>query len=300
VEEPRTLLRDLSSETLGRREARMTIAEYMTEQDVKLKPAGYLNPEQAQLWEQAFSKGNRAYRSADLSKQDRVRWKYQRYIKSYTAAVQGMDRQIGRLLDYLEDRGLTDNTLIVYTSDQGFFLGENGWFDKRWMDEASSRVPLLMQWSGRIKPGTTTSALVQNIDYAPTIIDAAGVEADTPMHGISLLPLATGQSANRERDLYYHFYENPGFHGVPRHYGVRTERYKLIYYYRNDDWELFDLVEDPTDQLNLYHEAGYEKVIDDLKLRLAALRSRYQVPEDDPPAPWYHGAVVRLLEWWFN
>ena len=298
--EPPTLLRDLSGELDVRQDARMTIAEHMTDRDVKLERPKYLNTEQSQLWEQAFSEGNRAYREARLSEDDRVRWKYQRYIKTYIASVQGMDRQIGRLLDHLDQRGLTDNTLIVYTSDQGFFLGENGWFDKRWMDEISSRVPLLMQWNGKIDPGSSSSGLVQNIDYAPTILDAAGVEAGSPMHGVSLLPLATGQTANWERDLYYHFYENPGFHGVARHYGVRSERYKLVYYYLNDEWELFDLEEDPTDQVNLYGKAGYEGVEKDLKERLAALRSRYQVPEDDPPVPAYYGPLVRLLEWWFN
>ncbi len=300
VPEPSTLLRDLSDTTRGRREARVSIAETMTEQDVKLKQAKYLNPEQAQLWEQAFAAGNDAYRAAKLSADDRVRWKYQRYVKTYNASVQGMDRQIGRMLDYLDQKGLTDNTLIVYTSDQGFFLGENGWFDKRWMDEVSSRVPLVMQWNGVIEPGTTTSSLVQNIDYAPTILEAAGVEATAPMHGVSLMPLATGESTGWERDLYYHFYENPGFHGVARHYGVRTDRYKLVYYYRNDEWELFDLVEDPADQHNLYGKPGYEDVVSDLKQRLAALRSQYQVPEEDPPVPWYHGPLVRFLEWWFT
>jgi len=235
-----------------------------------------------------------------MSDEERVRWKYQRYLKTYIAAVRGMDRQIGRLLDHLDRNGLADNTLIVYTSDQGFFLGENGWFDKRWMDEVSSKVPLLMQWKGKIDPGSTTNGLVQNIDYAPTILDAAGVEAASPMHGISLLPLVTGQTTNWERDLYYHFYENPGFHGVARHYGVRTERHKLVHYYLNDEWELFDREKDPLDQVNLYGKAGYESVERDLKQRLAALRSHYQVPDDDPPVPWYYGPFVRLLEWWFD
>jgi arylsulfatase A-like enzyme len=300
IPEPATLFRDLSGETASRQEARVTIDEYMTDQDVKLKRAKYLNPDQAQLWEQAFAEGNRQYRDARLTDEDRVRWKYQRYIKTYIAAVQGMDRQIGRLLDFLEERGLADNTLIVYTSDQGFYLGENGWFDKRWMDEVSSKIPLLMQWQGRIEAGTNTAALVQNIDFAPTFLAAAGVTADSPMHGVNLLPLATGESTGWDRDLYYHFYENPGFHGVARHYGVRTDRYKLVYYYRNDEWELFDLLEDPDDQVNLYGEPGYEAIEADLKQRLGALRERYQVPEEDPPVPWYHGPLVRLLEWWFT
>jgi arylsulfatase A-like enzyme len=300
VAEPATLLRDMSELNTARREARMSIDADMTDNDVKLSMSRNLTDEQAALWESAFAAGNRAYAESELTREEEIRWKYQRYIKTYIAAVQGMDRQIGRLLDRLEQMGLTDNTLIIYTSEQGFFLGENGWFDKRWMDEVSSKVPLLMQWKGKIDPGSASSALVQNIDYAPTMLDAAGVEAASPMHGVSLLPLATGQTAGWERDLYYHFYENPGFHGVARHYGVRTERYKLVHYYLKDEWELFDLQQDPKDQVNLYGKADYEGVVKDLKQRLAALRARYQVPEEDPPVPWYYGPLVTLLEWWFN
>jgi arylsulfatase A-like enzyme len=298
--EPASLLRDLDGLTEGRREARMTIAEYMTDQDVKLSKGKYLNPEQAKLWESAFAAGNDKYRKAGLSAADKIRWKYQRYIKTYAASIRSMDRQIGRLLDYLEENGLMENTLIVYTSDQGFFLGENGWFDKRWMDEVSSRVPLLMQWSGRIPAGTKTSGLVQNIDYAPTLLAAAGVSPPQRMHGVSLLPLMEPEPVSWERDLYYHFYENPGFHGVARHYGVRTKRYKLVYYYRNNEWELFDLVEDPTDQVNLYGKPEYEAITRDLKTRLQGLREQYQVPREDPSVPWYHGLAVRILEWWFK
>lgn len=297
VEEPESLLRDLEPLTRGRREARMTIAEYMTNKDVKLSMGRELNPEQAKLWDLAFGEGNRAYKAAGLTGDDDVRWKYQRYIKTYLASVQSMDRQIGRLLDYLDESGLVDNTLIIYTTDQGFFLGENGWFDKRWMDEVSSRVPLLMQWNGHISASTSSAGLVQNIDYAPTILDAAGVEPKTAMHGVSLLPLVGPAPPEWNRDLYYHFYENPGSHGVPRHYGVRGERYKLAYYYENDEWELFDLVEDPADQINLYGKPGYVEITADLNRRLQALRKQYQVPEKDPEVPWYHGPLIRLIEW---
>lgn len=296
VQEPPTLLRSLDGLTRARREARMGIAGYMTDNDVKLSMGNELTPEQASLWEQAFAEGNRRFLEADLTEDEVVRWKYQRYIKSYIASVQSMDRQIGRLLDYLEQRGLMDNTLVVYSSDQGFFLGENGWFDKRWMDEVSSRVPLLMQWPGHIAPGTVSDALVQNIDFAPTLLAAAGIKPEEPMHGVSLLPLMTQAPAPWSRDLYYHFYENPGFHGVARHYGVRTERYKLVYYYQNDEWELFDLETDPTDQVNLYGRPGYGAITKDLKERLRALRAEYQVPANDPEVAWYHGPLVRLVE----
>jgi len=294
--EPATLLRSMEGQTRARQEARVDIAGYMTRRDVKLRQPGGLTEAQAALWESAFGEGNRAFEAADMSETDETRWKYQRYIKTYIDSVKGMDRQIGRLLDYLEKHDLTDNTLIVYTSDQGFYLGENGWFDKRWMDEVSSRIPLLMQWQGRIAPGSASDALVQNIDFAPTFLDAAGVKPASPMHGVSLLPLMDVEPPPWERDLYYHFYENPGFHGVARHYGIHTGRYKLIHYYRNNEWELFDLHTDPGDQDNLYGRPQYRELTADLKQRLQDLRRQYRVPEEDPEPPWYHGPLIRLFE----
>lgn len=296
IAEPESLFRSMEGLTQARQDARMTISDYMTDKDVKLSMGSNLTPEQAALWEAAFAEGNSQFEQADLSDVEEVRWKYQRYIKTYLASVQSMDRQIGRLLDYLEAQGLMENTIVVYTSDQGFFLGENGWFDKRWMDEVSSRVPLLVQWPGHIPTGQSTDALVQNIDFAPTLLAAAGVQAKTPMHGVSLLPLFESKPLPWKRDLYYHFYENPGFHGVARHYGVRTERYKLIHYYQNDEWELFDLEEDPGDLKNLYGTTGYAEITVDMQRRLTELREQYRVPETDPSVPWYHGPMIRVFE----
>jgi arylsulfatase A-like enzyme len=296
VEEPESLFRDLSGLTAARRDARMRIADYITDNDVKLKMGNKLTPEQAALWEQAFAEGNRQFEEASMSEEEELRWKFQRYVKTYIASVQSMDRQIGRLLDYLETQNLMENTIVLYSSDQGFFLGENGWFDKRWMDEVSSQVPFLMEWRGHIQPGTTSDALVQNIDFAPTLLDAAGVTPKEPMHGVSLLPLFKPDPPPWDRDLYYHFYENPGFHGVARHYGVRTQRYKLLYYYQNDEWELFDLVTDPADQVNLYGKPGYTEITQDLKKRLQKLQVQYQVPETDPDVAWYHEPLVRMVE----
>jgi arylsulfatase A-like enzyme len=296
VAEPDTLLRPMHGLNRARREARMRIADYMTDNDVKLSMGNKLTPAQAALWQQAFAAGNLQFAASELNAEEELLWKYQRYVKSYIASVQSMDRQIGRLLDYLQQQGLLENTLIVYSSDQGFFLGENGWFDKRWMDEVSSRVPLLMQWEGHIAPGTSSNALVENIDFAPTLLAAAGVTPEQPMHGVSLLPLFAAEPPPWQRDLYYHFYESPGFHGVARHYGVRTERYKLVYYYQNDEWELFDLVTDPADQINLYGKPGYAEITRDLQQRLRALRVQYDVPEQDPPVAWYYGPLVRIVE----
>lgn len=296
VAEPPTLFRSLDGLTQARQDARMSIAEYMTDSDVKLSKVDNLTDEQAALWDQAFTEGNVEFEQSELSDDDVTRWKYQRYIKTYLASVKSMDRQIGRLLDHLEASGDLDNTIIIYTSDQGFFLGENGWFDKRWMDEVSSRMPLLVQWPEHIPAGSSSDALVQNIDFAPTLLAAAGVSPETPMHGVSLLPLFKDSSVDWQRDLYYHFYENPGFHGVARHYGIRTNRYKLIHYYQNNEWELFDLENDPDDLVNLYGKPGTEAITKDLERRLKALRNKYQVPEEDPEVPWYHNVLIRTIE----
>lgn len=296
IEEPPTLLRDLSDEVAARREARMSIADWMTNNDVKLSMPRHLTPEQATLWEKAFSAGNAQYARLKPSGDAQVRWKYQRYIKTYAAAVKSMDREIGRLLDYLAANDLLENTIVIYTSDQGFFLGENGWFDKRWMDEVSSRVPLLVQWPGQVEAGSSSQALVQNIDFAPTLLAAAGVVAPQPMHGRNMLPLLQQEPTQWREALYYHFYENPGFHGVARHYGIHTGRMKLIHYYQDDEWELFDLHTDPQEQANLYGRPERAAEIALLKRQLAALRIQYGVPEEDPPVPWYHGAVIRVFE----
>lgn len=296
VQEPATLLRSMDELTEARQDARMSIRDYMTKNDVKLSQSKNFTPEQQELWNHAFAAGNAEYAELDLTEDEEVRWKYQRYIKTYLASVKSMDAEIGRLLDYMQESDLLENTIVIYTSDQGFFLGENGWFDKRWMDEVSSRVPFVMQWPGHIPAGSSSSGLVQNIDLAPTLLDAAGVVAPEPMHGVSLLPLLKKEGMMWERDLYYHFYENPGFHGVARHYGVRGQRYKLVHYYENEEWELFDLEADPQDINNLYGKKGYEVITKDLQQRLATLREQYAVPLEDPHVVWYHGLIIRLLE----
>lgn len=300
IAEPDSLFRSMKNEVQARQQARMSIAHNMTEKDVKLKMGGNLTPRQERQWRDAFEAGNERFYNANLDDRGITSWKYQRYIKTYLASIRSMDREIGRLLDHLESSGLADNTIIVYTSDQGFFLGENGWFDKRWMDEVSSRIPLLLQWPGVVTAGTTTDALVQNIDFAPTLLASAGIDVAPGMHGLDLMPLLENPEHPWDRDLYYHFYENPGFHGVARHYGVNTGRYKLIHYYENTEWELFDLDSDPEDQVNLYGQPGHEALTESLKQRLAKLRTQYAVPSEDPQAPWYHPYLIRAAELWFQ
>ena len=209
-------------------------------------------------------------------------WKYQRYMRDYAKVLKSFDDNVGRLLDYLEKNGYLKNTLVVYTSDQGFYMGEHGWFDKRFMYEESMRTPLVMRLPDNMKhkaKGDITE-MVQNIDYAPTFLDIAGVDIPSDIQGVSLLPLLEGEKpVDWRKSLYYHFYEYPAEHMVKRHYGVRTDRYKLIHFYNDIDvWELYDLQEDPKEMNNLYGKPGYEKVTEDLKTELAKLQKQYNDP----------------------
>ena len=202
-------------------------------------------------------------------------WKYQQYMRDYLRVITSIDRNVGRVLDYLEKEGLDKNTLVVYTSDQGFYMGEHGWFDKRFMYEESFRTPLLMRMPGGAKG--TIGELVQNIDYAPTFLEVAGVEVPLDIQGESLLPLLKGEKEIDGRDaLYYHFFEYPAEHMVKRHNGVRTDRYKLIHFYNDiDSWELYDLEKDPSEMNNLYGKKGTEDITRQLKEKLAELQKKY-------------------------
>ena len=192
------------------------------------------------------------------------RWKYQRYIKDYLRCVRGVDDAVGRMLDYLNQAGLAKNTIIIYTSDQGFYLGEHGWFDKRFMYEESFRMPFVMRWPGHLKPGTVNTDLLMNIDFAPTLLEAAGIPIPENIQGKSF----AGKSPEREA-VYYHYYEFPFWHHVQPHYGIRTDRYKLIhFYYSMDEWELFDLEKDPSELKNLINDPEYSEVVTTMKSEL--------------------------------
>ncbi len=204
-------------------------------------------------------------------------WKYQRYLEDYLGVIKSVDRNVGHVLDYLDENNLADNTLIIYTSDQGFFLGEHGWFDKRFMYEESFRTPLLIRFPSLIKAGSINTDLVQNIDFAPTILEIAGIEIPDDMQGQSLLPLFTSNNESWRDELYYHYYEYPGIHMVKRHYGIRTNRYKLIhFYYDIDEWELFDLQNDPNEMNNQFDNPEYENIRLELEKRLKNLRIKYK------------------------
>ncbi len=215
---------------------------------------------------------------AGLSEREQKLWRYRRYMQKYLACVASVDDNIGRLLAYLEKEGLADNTIIIYTSDQGFFLGDHGWFDKRFMYEESLRMPLLIRWPAAIKPGSINDDIVINADFAATPLNAAGLETPAEMQGESFLPLLKGKTPrNWRQSMYYHYYEYPAVHQVKRHYGVRTKRYKLIHYYHDIDcWELFDLEKDPHELNNLYNSPEHQQTIRELKKELRRLQAKYQ------------------------
>jgi arylsulfatase A-like enzyme len=211
-----------------------------------------------------------------------LKWKYQWYMQDYLACVASVDENVGRILKYLDENNLTKNTLVIYTSDQGFYLGENGWFDKRFMYDVSMQTPLVMRWPGHIKPKTISMTMAQNIDFAPTILDAASVNVPEWMQGLSLVPLITGKKKSIDRpDLYYHYYEYGNDHTVIPHLGIRGDRYKLIYFYTVNEWELYDLKGDPNELRNLIHSPAHQKIILQLKNELIKLRDLY---DDHEPA----------------
>ena len=208
-----------------------------------------------------------------LSLVQKKQWRYQHYIKDYLRCVASMDENVGRILDYLEQSDLATNTIVIYTSDQGFFLGDHGWFDKRFMYEESLRMPLLISWPGHIKPRTTNDAMVMNVDFAPTLLEAAGVAMPKDMQGRSFLPALEGRKLRNWRtSMYYRYYHYPGDHQVQPHYGVRTERHKLIYFNKLDEWEFYDLEKDPRELKNVYAEHAYAGTVKKLKSELARLR----------------------------
>ena len=191
---------------------------------------------------------------------------------------------MGRVLDELDEAGLSDNTVVMYSSDQGFYLGEHGWFDKRWMYEESLRTPLVVRWPGRVRPGSESDALVSNLDFAETFLEISGTPVPDDMQGASLVPLLRGETpAEWRTSHYYHYYEYPAVHSVRRHYGVRDERYKLIYFYNLDEWEFYDLVEDPREVNNLYGEARHAAEVERMKDELERVREHYRVPPDTQP-----------------
>lgn len=241
-----------------------------------LKNLKVMTPDQRSAWDAAFEPMNNELRKLNLTGKELVRWKYHRYVRNYLRCVKGVDESVGTLMKFLKQKGLDQNTIVIYSSDQGFYIGDHGWFDKRWMYEESLKMPLIVKWPGVTQPGSVNTDLVQNLDYAETFLEAAGATVPKDMQGHSLVPLLKGNTpADWRNSIYYHYYEFPSVHMVARHNGIRTERYKLMHFYQFDEWEFYDLEKDPDERQNEYNNADYAAVIAQVKQEFANLRSDY-------------------------
>jgi len=280
VPEPPTLFDDYSNRTSSARSQKMEIGRDMTlASDLKVLPPDKapdrLSSAQAEAWQAAFKARNAAFQEAKLEGRELTRWKYQEYMKDYLRCVKAVDDSVGQLVAYLKQEGIETNTVVIYCADQSFFNGEHGWFDKRWIYEESLTMPLIVRWPGVIKPGLRVQQLVQNIDYAPTFMEMAGLRAPDSVQGRSLLPLLRGESpADWRHSIYYHYYD-PG-HAVQKHYGLRTERYTLACFYPVNEWELFDLENDPLQLRSVHDDPAYAKTLAELKTELSRLRLLYK------------------------
>ncbi|WP_439489610.1 sulfatase family protein [Algoriphagus sp.] len=300
--EPATLFDDYSGRGRAAREAEMNLLTDMHwSGDSKIYPevmdelglegtsdwdkgafereVGRLNESQRANWDKAYMKVNEDFKKAypTMSGADKMRWRYQRYMQDYLGTIKAVDENVGRVLDYLEANDLMENTIIVYTSDQGFYLGEHGWFDKRFVYNESFKTPLLISWPNRVKAGSKSEEMVQNLDFAQTFLAAAGIEAPSDMQGESLMPLLAGQNGEWTRDaVYYHYYEYPSVHMVKRHYAIINQDYKLTHYYFDvDEWELIDRKNDPMEMTNVYDDPAYSEIKADLHKKLDDLREKY-------------------------
>jgi arylsulfatase A-like enzyme len=241
-----------------------------------------MSSEQLKAWRAHYAPRDEAFRKAKLAGKDLVRWKFQRYAKNYLRCVKGVDESVDRLQRELAKLGLDQNTIVIYSSDQGFYIGDHGWYDKRWMYDESLKMPLIVKWPGVIKPGSRETELVQNLDYAQTFLEIAGATQPKDMQGLSLVPLMKGEKPENWRsEIYYHYYEYPSVHMVPRHYGIRTKRHKLMHFYQfKNEWEMYDLNRDPDELSNLYGKKETMKLQSKLKQRLKNLQKSYEDESD--------------------
>ncbi len=301
IPEPETLWDSYATRTDALRENQQRVADDLTRRDLKLEPPPELAGAERTGWlaEKPMTVTiTREGQAVTLTGEALTRWKYQRYMQDYLAVIQSLDDNVGRLLTFLDQSGLAKNTIVVYTSDQGFFLGDHGLFDKRFMYEESLRMPFLVRWPGVIKAGTHSDAIALNVDFAPTFLDAAGLGVPADMQGRSLVPVLRGPAPRDWRtSMYYRYYHDPGDHNTRAHYGVRTATHKLVYYWKKDQWELFDLVHDPSEMNNLYGQVGQEDLTRKLKAELARLKAA--VKDDDQfaseqPPNGVDGTVAKL------
>ena len=242
-------------------------------------PYNRANAEQKALYDPILARINEDFETnwPHMTDEEKMRWKYQRYMQDYLACISSVDDNVGRVLDYLDSNKLSENTMVIYTSDQGFYLGEHGWFDKRFIYDESFKTPLLIKWPNKIKSGITSEEMVQNLDFAQTMLEAAQIKAPSDMQGESLMPLLTSNNADWTRDaVYYHYYEYPAVHQVKRHYGIVTIDYKLAhFYYDIDEWELYDRKKDPNEMNNVFNDPAYAEVVAEMKMKLEGLRKKY-------------------------
>ena len=283
IPEPPTLWDTYATRTDALRENQQRVSMNLSRRDLKLPPPSGLEGPELQKWLSTMPDEvttEVAGRTVTLAGEALTRWKYQRYMQDYLATIQSVDDNIGRLLNYLDTSGLARNTIVIYTSDQGFFLGDHGMYDKRFMYEESLRMPFLVRWPAGAKPGSVARGMGLNVDFAPTFLEAAGVPVPPDMQGRSLLPLVRGrQPADWRQSMYYRYYHDPGDHNTRAHYGVRTMTHKLICYWKKDQWELFDLVKDPQEMHNLYGQPGFDALTASLKAELQRLKQA--VKDDD-------------------
>ena len=276
IPEPVTFWDSYETRTDALHENEQRVAADLNNRDLKLKPPSGLGEPELAKWFAAKPVSvtiTRDGKEVTLTGEALVRWKYQRYMQDYLAAVQSVDDSVGQVLAYLDKAGLARNTMVVYTSDQGFFLGDHGMFDKRFMYEESIRMPFLVRWPARIKPATKSDAIALNVDFAPTFLDLARLPRSDEMQGRSLLPILDRRTpTDWRKSMYYRYYHDPGNHNTRAHYGVRTQTHKLIYFWKKNQWELFDLINDPYELHNLYGEPGQDSLTASLKAELAKLK----------------------------
>jgi len=299
---PESFFDDYSGRGLAEHDQNMTIATTMRlDEDNKLATPKDLTPAQGKIWDAYYVPRNEAFRRRHLTGRALTEWKYNRFMHDYLGCIKGLDDNVGRILKYLDDSGLATNTIVIYSSDQGFFLGEHGWFDKRWIFQESARTPLLLRWPGVVKAGSINTNLISNIDLAETFLQAAGVPIPGRMQGRSLMPLlAEAAPADWRTAFYYHYYEYPADHNVRPHYGVITDRYTLAHFYKptvyepdqraiagipNDYWELFDRAKDAEEMRSVFGDPAYAEVQTNLMREVFRLRTELKEPaQDDPKA----------------
>jgi arylsulfatase A-like enzyme len=282
---PATFFDSYQGRGLAVRDQDMTIAGSMGPLDLKLTPSPGMDAEQLGPWNAYYEPRNAAMRGTRMSERERALWQYNRYMHDYLGCVRGVDEGVGAVLDELERSGLDENTIVVYASDQGFFLGEHGWYDKRWIFEESLRTPLIVRWPGVSQPKAASGEIVSITDLAPTFLDATGVEVPAEMQGQSLRGVIAGEvPADWRKSFYYQYYEYPVPHHVRPHHGVVTDRFKLVHFDTEDTnyWELYDRLVDPHELRDVWADPAYGPAVAYLRTELKRLRAELEVPEVTP------------------